>query len=388
MRSDSPFTRPELETLAADVARLSRILTKERENLPAAYLKDEGLRRAYTLYFLPSNLYKIHLPLEELSLHPKEVLSKKRLRILDIGSGPGTAILGTLDFFARQGNRPFLEFTANDPVAENLRDAEKLFKSSMEKLSVEASIRTVRSDMEKMGKLLEGRYDIITLSNVLNEVSRRGDERVAKKASILKALLTGFLADDGSCIIIEPSLRETSREMLIVRDILLKEGFQIYSPCIMDEPCPALHNPKDWCHEDIPWEPPAVVREVDRLIGMRKDSLKFSYLVLRKDKLSLTDIYGKNSFRVVSEPLISKGKIEFYICGAGKRRAITRLNKDKTSANEALEYLRRGDMVGLEGLIDAGGILKVGKETLILLKKSHRDLAQIPLDKGIVMGYE
>lgn len=377
MKSDSPFTRPELETLAADVARLSRILTKERENLPAAYLKDEGLRRAYTLYFLPSNLYKIHLPLKELLLHPKEVLSKKRLRILDIGSGPGTAILGTLDFFSRQSKRPFLEFTAADPVAENLRDAERLFKSSMEKLSVDASIRTVRADMERIGQLLEGRYDIITLSNVLNEVARTGDERVAKRASILNILLTGFLANDGSCIIIEPSLRETSREMLMVRDILLKEGFRMYSPCIMDEPCPALLNPKDWCHEDIPWEPPAVVREIDKLAGLRKDSLKFSYLVLRKDKLSLTDIYGKTSFRVVSEPLVSKGKIEFYICGDSKRRAVTRLNKDKTSANEAFEYLRRGDMVGLEGLIGEGGRLKVGKETLILLKKSFIDSGSI-----------
>lgn len=387
MKSDSPFTRPELETLAADVARLSRILTKERENLPAAYLKDEGLRRAYTLYFLPSNLYKIHLPLKELSLHPKEVLAKKRLRILDIGSGPGTAILGILDFFSRQKKRPFLEFTAADPVVENLRDAERLFKSSMEKLPIDASLRTVRTDIEKMGQIPKGPYDIITLSNVLNEVARPGEERVAKRASILKIFMTGFLADDGSCVIIEPSLRETSREMLMVRDILLKEGFQIYSPCIMDEPCPALLNPKDWCHEDIPWEPPAVVREVDKLTGLRKDSLKFSYLVLRKDKLSLADIYGKTSFRVVSEPLVSKGKIEFYICGDGKRRAVTRLNKDKTSANEAFESLGRGDIIEIEGLIDEGGRLKIGGKTLILLKKSHRDLAQIYLDKSRVMGY-
>ena len=49
-------------------------------------------------------------------------------------------------------------------------------------------------------------------------------------------------------------------------------------------PCPALLNPKDWCHEDIPWEAPPLIRALDKLTGLRKDALKFSYLVLRRDE--------------------------------------------------------------------------------------------------------
>lgn len=97
-KDPKPLTGTELKALASNVARLSNLLTRERETLPVAYLEDEGLRRAYALYFLPSNLYKIHTPLHELSLHPSSLLSKQRLRILDIGSGPGTAILGVMDF--------------------------------------------------------------------------------------------------------------------------------------------------------------------------------------------------------------------------------------------------------------------------------------------------
>ena len=81
---------------------------------------------------------------------------------------------------------------------------------------------------------------------------------------------------------------------------------------------------RDWYHEDVPWDPPALIREIDKLIGLRKDALKFSYVVLRKDGLSLTDVHGVDSCRIVSEPLVSKGKIEFYLCGPGGRLRVTR----------------------------------------------------------------
>ena len=91
-----------LQALAADVLRLSRLLTRDRSELPAAYLKDAALRKAYQTYFLPPNRAKVRLALSELSLHPQGVLRKDRLRILDLGSGPGTAVLGTIDFFSSQ----------------------------------------------------------------------------------------------------------------------------------------------------------------------------------------------------------------------------------------------------------------------------------------------
>ena len=106
--------RSELKAIASDVIQLSNLFTKERKILPSQYLNNKSLRRAYIIYFLPSNIYKIHLPLKELSLHPKKILSKKLLKILDLGSGPGTTILGILDFFSKQKKRPSLEFTAID----------------------------------------------------------------------------------------------------------------------------------------------------------------------------------------------------------------------------------------------------------------------------------
>lgn len=366
------LSQDELKALAEDVARLSSLLTREREDLPDAYLKDKRLRQAYLLYFVPSNLAKIHLPLRELSLHPKGILSKEQLRILDVGSGPGTATLGALDFFSQQGKRPLLQFTAVDQVGENLKDAENLFRSWRDRTGINASLRTIRSEIEKaMDRLAGDRYDIIVLSNVMNELLHGAEDRIAKRTLFLKNILNRLLAPDGSCIIIDPALRETSRELLMIRDGLREEGFHIYSPCLGNGKCPALANPKDWCHEDVPWDPPEIVKEVDARIGLRKDSFKFSYLVLRKDILSLADIHGGDSFRVVSEPLVSKGKIEFYICGKGERRLIMRLDKNKTSSNEPFENMRRGDIVGFERVTDDGKRFKAEKETRVMIKSGR-----------------
>ncbi len=361
------LSRDELKTLAADVARLSRLLTKERGNLPAAYLKDHGLRTAYRRYFLPANAGKIHTPLRELAIHPKNLLSKERLRILDIGTGPGTALLGVMEFFGGQAQKPSLEFIAVDHVVENLMEAEALFQEYRNEHYINAALHTVKSSVERLEHHLEGRFDIIVLSNVLNELAARDEERIARRTGILKNILSRFLAEDGSCVIIEPALHETSREMLLVGDGLLDEGFHVYAPCLTGEKCPALVDPKDWCHEDRPWDPPEIIKEIDSRIGLRKDSLKFSYLVLRRDVLSLADVYGERALRVVSEPLVSKGKIEFYVCGPGGRRRVTRLDKDRTPLNGPFENLRRGDIVRFDGVMDEGKRLKTGKETSVAL---------------------
>jgi ribosomal protein RSM22 (predicted rRNA methylase) len=363
------FSQEELKSLAANVSKLSTLLTKDRESLPPAYLKDPGLRSAYVRYYLPTNMKKVHLALTDLSLHAEWLLAKDRLRVLDLGAGPGTALLGLLAFFAQRPQRPVLACTAVDRVGENLRLAEELFTAYRSNKGLDAALTTVRADLEAAEEIAQGPFDLILASNVLNELYPFDEDRVEKRVGLLRSLLTRLLADNGSCIIIEPALRETTRDLHHVRDGLLEQGFLVYSPCLAGTSCPARENPRDWCHEDIPWEPPALIREIDRLTGLRKDSLKFSYLVLRKDARSLTDLFGRDSFRVVSEPLVTKGKMEFYLCGAKGRKLATRLDKDRTAANQYFEVLKRGAIVGFEGLIDEGTRYKIEPATAVIIHK-------------------
>ncbi|MBS1125943.1 MAG: hypothetical protein H6Q98_881 [Nitrospirae bacterium] len=354
------------DSLADDVARLSSLLTKERGSLPAAYLRDPGLRTAYLTYFLPPNLDKISVPLRELSLHPEKPLEQERLQVLDLGSGPGTAILGIRQFFARNRMRTRLECTAVDHVAENLKDAEVLFREQGGVAGVPATLATVRSDIEAIAERSGGPFDIIVLSNVLNELYLREEDRARKRTALVGRILEHLLAPAGSCIIIEPALRETSRDLLMVRDGIVDAGFRVYSPCLVQGHCPALVNPKDWCHEDRPWDPPEIIAEIDSRIGLRKDSLKFSYVVLRKDGRTLADTCGPGSLRVVSEPLVSKGKRELYLCGREGRRLAVRLEKDAAPGNEAFAQLSRGDVVRVEGLVIEEKRFRITKDAKVV----------------------
>jgi hypothetical protein len=136
-------------------------------------------------------------------------------------------------------------------------------------------------------------------------------------------------------------------------------------------------NPKDWCHEDRHWDPPELVRELDAATGLRKDSLKFSYLILRNDSLSYADVCGTARYRVVSEPLASKGKLEFYFCGKEGRRLATRLDKDTSPANGPFERLRRGDVVRVQGMVIEERRFRITKESLVNpLDAFTRDLMQ------------
>ena len=355
----------ELKALAAEVGRLSRLLTRGREDLPPAYLKDRKLRDAYRAYFLPPNLGKIEAVLAELAHHPGGIPERKRLRILDLGCGPGTSLLGILEFFGARMEKPVLDCVAVDQVAENLAAAEELFAAYRDRNVLTASLKTLCGNVEHAAGLAAEPFDLIILSNVLNELFAREPERTGKRLTLLGGLTKGLLAEHGACIIIEPALRETSRELLQVRDGLPGLGITIFAPCLYRGACPALANPKDWCHEDLPWEPPALIRELDRLTGLRKDSLKFSRLILRKDGLSQSDIYRGNAFRVVSEPLSSKGKREFYLCGSAGRKLATRLDKDASGPNADFAGLRRGDVAGFEGLIDEEKRYKVSRETRV-----------------------
>ncbi len=357
------------QVLAADVIRLSRLFTREREHLPEAYMMDARLREAYLAYFLPANAGKIRMPLAELALHPEQTRIKDTIKVLDLGSGPGTALLGVMEYFAAQRKKPALECVAVDQVAENLALAAELFHDKRISLGLSASLETIRTGIEQAGKHLSASFDLIILSNVLNELFAHQDRFIEKRLAMLEEFVMPSLAGDGACIIIDPALRETSRELLQVRDGLLERGFSIYAPCLYSNGCPALVNPRDWCHQDLPWKPTNEIEEIDNLTGLRKDSLKFSYLVVRKDGRSLADVYDVKCFRVVSEPLITKGKIEFFLCGQGGRRLTVRFDKDETPVNKFFRMLRRGDVARFDSLINESARYKVGKETGIDIKK-------------------
>ena len=112
-------------------------------------------------------------------------------------------------------------------------------------------------------------------------------------------------------------------------------------------------NQRDWCHTTIEWERPPFIEKFDRLVGIRKDYLKCSYLIMGPGRGSIyrTPTDSESIWRVVSGHLNSKGKSEMLFCGRAALpdllRAV-RLDRDQSDANRLFDELQRGDLVRME----------------------------------------
>ncbi len=350
----------DLSPLCRGVKTLSELFTRRREAIPPDYLDDDALRKSYLAYFCPVNLGKVQSVLAELpdQGHPLSYRDRP-YRLLDIGTGPGTAALGVVDWFLRDPSfrRIPLDVVMVDRSRLALRDAERLLKTYGGLINT-PSIRlsTIHANLERKSDWLRhvpqhasGCYDLIVAANCLNELYRAHRDPCRPRTKLVTALL-GLLADHGSLILIEPATRLESRALHRLRDSLLEgQACTVYSPCLHERPCPALCEEWDWCHEERWWEPPWMVTHIDRQVGLIKDALKFSYLVLRKDGKTIVPRH-RNVFRVVSELRPMKGEKRAWLCNETGRIEVGRLDRLRSDSNKALEAWHRGAIISVSDI--------------------------------------
>ena len=344
------------QALCRSVADLSRLFTKDRADRQCSYLDDESFRAGYLAYFLPVNLAKIQALLDEM---PAPEADGRPLTVLDVGSGPGTGALAVLDWLRQQpgGGGRAVEVVALDQSKPALRDAEQLWAAYARAAGLSsAMLSPVRADVAK-GRWLndlraqrsEG-FDLILAANVLSEVGD-GSRDALERRTVLAEGLLGLLKPQGSLIIMEPALRDTSRSLHQVRDALLaRQACTVYSPCLHDHPCPALIKADDWCHEERPWTPPPIVSAIDQVVGFIKDALKFSYVILRKDGRTIVP-RRPDLFRVVSELREMKGEKRAWLCNETGRPEIGRQDRLRSESNAAVDGWHRGAIVRISEIV-------------------------------------
>lgn len=346
-----------IQQRAAAVAELSRLFTKGRDALDADYLNDQALAGAYLSYFFPVNLSKIHVLLDELPPEWHRNSGAEPLRVLDLGTGPGTAAMAVLDWLDQHDPPSLKKLTVVgiDASEQALKRAQDIWTAYSRQIGIgEPSLILCEGDITRPnnGWRTEvdqrGPYDLIVVANCLNELFGRSRDSITKKAGVIADILTR-LAPHGTLMIVEPALRETSRALHQVRDRLLEEKrCTIYSPCLHEKNCPALLNPDDWCHEERPWEPPPAIQQIDHEVGFIKDALKFSYLLLRTDGRTIAD-RSPDTFRMVSELRKLKGDTRAWLCNELGRCEVGRLDRTRSAPNAAWDHCQRGTIVRIEG---------------------------------------
>lgn len=336
----SPHERREL---AAGVRRLSAGLTRERELAGARYLDEPRLLGAYLLFYWPISYAQAREALGELPRRPRTAL--------DLGSGPGPMAFAALDAGAS-------EATCADRSKPALAMARTLAMESGESLATR--------EWEPSRPLPEGRFDLVVMGHLLNELFASAKDKTERRAALLRQAVSR-LNPGGTLLVLEPALRETSRGLLEVRDALVAAGLAIRAPCLYRGGCPALSRPSDWCHAERPWRRPKVVEELARAAGLHKEALKMSYLAVAPEGEGWSEQPAGRLFRIVSEPLEGKGRRRYIGCGAEGRVGLALQEKHRSAGNAAFFSLRRGEVISLTDTEQKGDGLSLDDRTRVEL---------------------
>lgn len=194
------------EKLAQVVAELSRRFTKERGSLSQTYLDDQLFAAAYLQYFLPVNLAKIQVLLDEMPTSE----AGQHFSVLDLGSGPGTGALAVLDWWYQRELPHALSVTAVDGSAAALKQTRQLWGRYCQLAGAEeVNLQIYEGDLERHGWFEQVRtkepFDFIILANCLNEIHVDVKDPIDARAGLVTECLS-LLAPHGTMMIVEPAL--------------------------------------------------------------------------------------------------------------------------------------------------------------------------------------
>ena len=344
--------------IAKHVGQLSYRFTRARELTIGNYLEDSATALAYLVYFFPVNAAKVYRLLDELA-PPFPNIDSNVIRVLDLGCGPGTGAMAVLDWVQSRGwfQSGRLHCVAVDQSSASLMTCHRLWSAYCESEgNSRHSLRPLHEDLQEgLSRHIKHEggptgYDLIIIQNVLSELATGKPGREQLRTRLVTSALD-ILSSHGTVMVIEPALRDASRQLHEVRDRLLQDQkCTVYSPCLHERSCPALVKPDDWCHEERAWSPPAWIKAIDRDVGFIKDALKFSYVLLRKDGRSIVR-RAPDVYRVVSELRVFKGEKRAWMCNENGRPEVGRLDRVTSSQNAAVDDWHRGAIVRISEIV-------------------------------------
>jgi hypothetical protein len=315
-------------------SRIHEGLVGARALVGTRYLADPALRAEYEREIAPRTVSALAKVLRE--QYPAVSETRRPERILDLGAGTGAV----RDALRRH-------FGTGPTIVE------------VDRVATSPGVRVADvSNPDSLGAVSgAGRFDLVLAAHVLNElfVDDAPPRRVDRLSQLVQRWCGRLLATEGTLVLLEPALRETSRVLLAVRDQLLAAGLYIAAPCFFTGPCPALRQERDWCHDST-----------NAQSGRRID---FSYLVVRTSGEAAS---VPNLFRIVSDPLPEKGRLRLFACGLAGRQPVVRLNRHHSDANADLDRAVRGDVVRITRTTFASDGLRVDAATSVARVSQYR----------------
>jgi ribosomal protein RSM22 (predicted rRNA methylase) len=306
------------ERWVRDAQALSERYRRPRAASQGALAHGERDALAYAALIMPATYAQLYGALAAVAAR---VPGWAPTTMLDLGSGPGTALWAALerwpslrDLEAWEREPAFLALGrelargSRAPVVRAARwERVDLRAWSQEAQSAERRAQTDAAEVEDdpSDRMLK-RFDVVVLGHVLNELEP------AEQARVLAA---AWGRTAGLLLIVEPGTPEAFAVVRAARDALLAAGAATIAPCVHDRPCP-LEN--DWCHfPQRLWRPDFQRRA--RGAPSQWEQSKYTYAALARFPPE-APIWG----RVIREPSHNKAYAEVTIstrAGVGRFRA-------------------------------------------------------------------
>lgn len=377
----NPFSPEDLRFFSRSIVELSEKLTEGREDwlrsgrqARASHSKKSGFKKstapshhyfrqpkfrsAYFLFYLPLQAckffllfythknrltYKVENFLREVTkektnrdpLSPSEGL---KFRVLDLGSGPGTASFAFRIWIKTHFPKlePYLEFIWVDQESTVIQDGKKLWKDYFEgdqaPLGMPVSLEEFLTNRTKgQPSAPPSTFHLVLLGNALNET-----QSTPERVSFFSEKLNQFLASS-DLLIVEPAFRTSGLFLSLLRDQIIEtsKNTLIVGPCPHEGLCP-LTGGRDWCHFSVPAQVPSQWhKQIERGLGSEREWMKFSYLWLaNKPSSSSTEAFpyidrsraSQKSAFVISDAIEGRGsKRRVYLICTPKPKSVERV---------------------------------------------------------------
>jgi len=286
--------------LRTAAASLSQLYREESATNKVQTLSSDEQRAAYLAVRLPAT----YAAVVEALRWSSESCGDEIHSVLDMGSGPGTALWAASEVFPDLGSLTGFE---RDP---------RLIEIAR-RLSQQAEHPALRTAQWLQGDLATGlpagTWDLVVCSYTLNELREPTRAELVRKAWERTAKLL---------VIIEPGTKAGFANVLAARSRLLGLGATVAAPCPNALACPMAQD-GDWCHFAARVERTAEHRRLkDATLGHEDE--KFSYVAF-----SRTAVESPQA-RIVRHPRIFSSYTKLTLCteGAIENKTITRSMKE------------------------------------------------------------
>lgn len=300
------------ESLAHQVKKVSDLYIQRSVDISQIWLSSE-LAKAYISYFLPLNALRVLSVLNEAK--ERNFFSNIE-NVIDFGSGPGT-----FDLTATSADIKFASYHFIESQKEAIAWHKNLLKTCLG-ISSEAgreSHNNMSSESENQTKI--SRHWSLTAPNEIP--SKQNTLAVFSYSLNELSELPHWAYDVEALMIIEPSQQQNGRNLQTLRQKLIDTGFSIWAPCTHQMSCPLhAHSKSDWCHNRVHVELPTSLKEIERYLPMKNQTLTYSYLLARKTKAPVTD-----QVRLIGDTLYERGKVKQALCRGEQREFLTWLTR-------------------------------------------------------------